>query len=211
MKKSRILKAVKKKFDTFDLISLKEKKLQYDVYSQRMVDIQSNIDDIDKEIEHKQTHLDGIGSLTFDDGCEHCVQNKNTPFAQQAQSLETEIGELNLTRTTRIGELEDASFGKAKYDVTSVLNEVEGINTEIKDYESKIDRLELQSKSCNLELTQLKNGIKKVEIKKDNQKKIDMSLKSNRNIDFSIPTYQEMINELFHYYNQNENNYNYQI
>ena len=54
-------------------------------------------------------------------------------------------------------------------------------------------------------------GINKVEIKKDNQKKTDMSLKSNRNIDFSIPTYQEMINELFHYYNQNEINYNYQI
>lgn len=54
-------------------------------------------------------------------------------------------------------------------------------------------------------------GINKVEIKKDNQKKTDMSLKSNRNIDFSIPTYQEMIIELFHYYNQNENNYNYQI
>ena len=62
-------------------------------------------------------------------------------------------------------------------------------------------------------LTKIKQtfGINKVEIKKDNQKKIDMSLKSNRNIDFSIPTYQEMINELFHYYNQNENNYNYQI
>jgi len=62
-------------------------------------------------------------------------------------------------------------------------------------------------------LTKIKQtfGINKVEIKKDNQKKIDMSLKSNRNIDFSIPTYQEMINELFHYYNQNEINYNYQI
>lgn len=62
-------------------------------------------------------------------------------------------------------------------------------------------------------LTEIKQtfGINKVEIKKDNQKKIDMSLKSNRNIDFSIPTYQEMINELFHYYNQNEINYNYQI
>ena len=55
------------------------------------------------------------------------------------------------------------------------------------------------------------SGINKVEVKKDNQKKLDMSLKSNRKIDFSIPTYQEMINELFHYYNQNENNYNYQI
>ena len=183
------LESLKKKFGTFDLISLKEKKLQYDTYSQRMVDIQSDIDDMDKEIQHKQNHLDGIGSLTFDDGCEHCVQNKNTPFAQQAQSLETEIADLNRTRITRLGELEDASFGKAKYDVTSVLNEVEGINTEIKDYESKIDRLELQSKSCNLELTQLKNGIKKVEsdIQKSIEQKesVEHNIKVQQNIDES--------------------------
>ena len=35
-----------------------------------------------------------------------------------------------------------------------------------------------------------------------------MSLKSNREISFTIPTYKEMINELFHYYRQNEVHYN---
>ena len=46
-----------------------------------MVQINSQIDDLDRDIKHNQKHLDGIGSLTFDDGCEHCVKNKNTPFA----------------------------------------------------------------------------------------------------------------------------------
>ena len=54
-------------------------------------------------------------------------------------------------------------------------------------------------------------GINEIEIKKDSQKKINMSLKSNREISFTIPTYKEMINELFHYYRQNEVHYNYQI
>ena len=85
----------------------------------------------------------------------------------------------------------------------TILNEIDGLwnftnGTPISKYQL-------------LNQIKLKFGINKVEIKKDNQKNIDMSLKSTRNIDFSIQTYQEMINELFHYYNQNENNYNYQI
>jgi hypothetical protein len=31
--------------------------------------------------------------------CEHCVANKNTPFAKQAQSLETEIKELTTQKS----------------------------------------------------------------------------------------------------------------
>ena len=54
-------------------------------------------------------------------------------------------------------------------------------------------------------------GMNEIEIKKDSQKKINMSLKSNREIGFTIPTYKDMINELFHYYRQNEVYYNYKI
>ena len=71
-------------------------------------------------------------------------------------------------------------MGKAKYDVTSVLTEVEGLHSKIKEYESQIDRLELQSKSCNLELIQLKNGIKKVE--SDIQKSIEQKESVEHNI-----------------------------
>ena len=37
-----------------------------------------------------------------------------------------------------------------------------------------------------------------------------MSLKSVRKVDFSIPNYEQMITDLFHYFNKNEMNYNYQ-
>ena len=197
------LESLTKKFKTFDLISIKEKKLQYDVYSQRMVDIQSQIDELDREIEHKKKHLDGIGSLTFDDGCEHCVNNKNTPFAKQAQSLEKEIKESSLIRLTRSGEYDEASIGKAKYDVTKVLTEVEELHTMIKSKESQIDRLELQSKSCNLELNQLREGIKKVEL--DIQKSIEQkesvehNIKIQKEIDDSkekLKKFDEVISEI---------------
>ena len=49
---------------------------------------------MESNIQHSQEHLDGIGSLTFDDDCEHCVKNKNTPFVKQAHSLQSEIIEL---------------------------------------------------------------------------------------------------------------------
>ena len=120
----------KSQFDTYDLIDLKEKHLKYELYSNRLIDIQSQIDELDREIEHKKKHLDGIGSLTFDDGCDHCVKNKNTPFAQQAQSLEKEIRELALIRITRSGEYDEASVNKAKYDVTQLLSDIQKLKTE---------------------------------------------------------------------------------
>ena len=52
--------------------------------------------------------------------------------------------------------------------------------------------------------------IENLEIKKDKEKKINMSLKSVRKVDFSIPNYEQMITDLFHYFNKNEMNYNYQ-
>jgi len=197
------LESLNKKFKTFDLISIKEKKLQYDVYSQRVVDIQSQLDELDREIDHKKKHLDGIGSLTFDDGCEHCVKNKNTPFAKQAQSLENEIKESSLIRLTRSGEYDEASIGKAKYDVSRVLTEVEELHNMIKSKESQIDRLELQSKSCNLELNQLRDGIKKVE--SDIQKSIEQkesvahNIKIQTQIDSSkekLKKFDEVISEI---------------
>ena len=53
--------------------------------------------------------------------------------------------------------------------------------------------------------------VNNLEIKKDKEQKTNMSLKSIRKIDFSIPTYRQMINDLFHYYNKNGMDYNYQI
>tara|TARA_B100000886_G_C20381208_1_gene474013 strand:+ start:167 stop:1024 length:858 start_codon:yes stop_codon:yes gene_type:complete len=52
--------------------------------------------------------------------------------------------------------------------------------------------------------------IENLEIKKDKEKKINMSLKSIRKVDFSIPNYEQMIKDLFHYFDKNEMNYNYQ-
>ena len=186
----------KSQFDTYDLIDLKEKHLKYELYSNRLIDIQSQIDELDREIEHKKEHLEGIGSLTFDDGCEHCVKNKNTPFAQQAQSLEKEIKELSLIYLTRSGEYDEASVNKAKYDVTQLLSDIQKLKTESDGYVNQIEKVELQTKSCNLELTELQNKIDKVE--SDIQKSIEQKVSVEHNVEIQneIDKYKENLKEI---------------
>lgn len=190
------LKEAQSKFDRYDLVNLKENHLKYEMYVGQLQTIQIEIDELDREIEHKKKHLDGIGSLTFDDGCEHCVKNKNTPFAQQAQSLEKEIRELALIRITRSGEYDTASMGKAKHDVNDILLEVQKLKVEIDGYKDKIEKLELQNKSCNLELSELKNKIEKVEgdIKKSIEQK--ESVEHNTKIQKEIDKYKENLKEI---------------
>ena len=186
----------KSEFDRYDLVDLKEKHLKYESYAKMLVDIQSQMDELDREIEHKQKHLDGIGSLTFDDGCEHCVKNKNTPFAKQAQSLEKEIRKSSLIRLTRSGEYDTALIEKQKYDVSDTLSEVQKLKVEIDGYESKIEKVELQNKSCNLELTELQNKIDKVD--SDIQKSIEQkeSVEHNTKIQKEIDKYKENLKEI---------------
>ena len=190
------LKKSQLEFDRYDLVDLKEKHLKYESYSKMMIDIQSQIDDLDREIEHKKKHLDGIGSLTFDDGCDHCVKNKNTPFAQQAQSLEREIRESSLIRLTRSGEYDEASMNKAKYDVTSILAEIQTLKSEIDNYTNQIEKVELQTKSCNLELTELQNRIDNVD--SDIQKSIEqkVSVEHNTKVQKEIDKYKENLKEI---------------
>jgi DNA repair exonuclease SbcCD ATPase subunit/DNA repair exonuclease SbcCD nuclease subunit len=190
------LKDCKTEFNKYDLNDLREHHVKYESYADMMVQINSQIDDLDRDIKHKQKHLDGIGSLTFDDGCEHCVANKNTPFAQQAQSLESEIKKLSLIRLTRSGEYDNASMGNARHDVTIILAEVQILKNKITEYTSKIEKIELQNKACNLELSELKNKIEKIEadIKKSTEQK--ESVDHNTKIQIEIDKYKQNLKEI---------------
>ena len=183
------LKETTVELNRYDLVELKEKYLKYESYVQMMSDIQKEIDELDREIKHKQKHLDGIGSLTFDDGCEHCVNNANTPFAQQAKTLEKEIRQLSLIRITRSGEYDTASLNKAKNDVNDIVLEVQKLKVQINDYKSKIEKLELQKKSCKLEVTELSRKIENIDT--DVKKSIEQkeSVENNTKIQTEIDKY----------------------
>ena len=190
------LSKLETEFDSYNYFDLKAKYIKFELYAKMKTDIQTEMDNLDLDITHKQKHLDGIGSLSFDDDCNHCVTNKNTPFAKQAQSLETEIVELTNLKESKKVKLEEASLNKEKFDVTSTLTKAQSLKVSIADYENKIDRLELESKSCNLELTELqtrKNGINA-----DIQKSIEQreSVEHNATIQIEIDGWKERLIEI---------------
>ena len=70
------------------------------------------------------------------------------------------------------------------------------LKVEIDGYKDKIEKLELQNKSCNLELSELKNKIEKVEgdIKKSIEQK--ESVEHNTKIQKEIDKYKENLKEI---------------
>lgn len=181
---------------SYDLNDLREKHLKYESYVAMMEDIKDQMEDLDTDIKHKKNHLEGIGSLTFDDGCEHCVKNKNTPFAQQAQTLEKEIRELSLTYLTRSGEYDEASMNKALNDVTTILTKIKDIKVDIETQKSNIEKMELRIDGCTSGISNLESKLDKVE--SDIQKSIEQkeSVEHNSKIQIEIDKYKQNLDEI---------------
>ena len=184
------------KFNKYDLRNLQESNLKYQTYVTRIEEITSSLDSLNTDIEHKQEHLDGIGSLSFDDECEHCVQNQNTPFAKKSKTLSDDIKKLTLTSNGLDNEIIDMKSEMIKYDVRDVLVTVKDLKIKVDDYTSAIEKVELQTKSCNLELTNLQTKISNIE--SDIQKSIEQkeSVEHNAKIQIEIDKHKHNLKEI---------------
>ena len=184
------------KFNKYDLRNLQESNLKYQTYVTRIEEITSSLDSLNTDIEHKQEHLDGIGSLSFDDECEHCVQNQNTPFAKKSKTLSDDIKKLTLTSKRLSNEIIDMKSEMIKYDVRDVLVTVKDLKIKVDDYTSAIEKVELQTKSCNLELTNLQTKISNIE--SDIQKSIEQkeSVEHNAKIQIEIDKHKHNLKEI---------------
>ena len=184
------------KFNKYDLRNLQESNLKYQTYVNRLEEITSSLDSLNTDIEHKQEHLDGIGSLSFDDDCEHCVKNQNTPFAKKSKTLSDDIKKLTLTSNGLDNEIIDMKSEMIKYDVRDVLVTVKDLKIKIDDYTSDIEKVELQTKSCNLELTNLQTKISNIE--SDIQKSIEQkeSVEHNAKIQIEIDKHKHNLKEI---------------
>ena len=183
-------------FDEYDLTNLQESNLKYQTYVTRIEEITSSLNSLNTDIEHKQEHLDGIGSLSFDDECEHCVTNQNTPFAKKSKTLSDDIKKLKLTSNRLSNEIIDMKSEMFKYDVREILVTIKDLKIKIDDYTSDIEKVKLQTKSCNLELTNLQTKISNIE--SDIQKSIEQkeSVEHNTRIQIEIDKYKHNLKEI---------------
>ena len=183
-------------YSRYDLPKLQESHLKYQAYVNRLEEITSSLDSLNTDIEHKQEHLDGIGSLSFDDNCEHCVKNQNTPFAKQSKTLSEDIEELTLTSNRLTNEIVDMKSEMYKYDVREVLVTVKDLKDECDTLKNQIEKLELTNKSCNLELSELKSKLVSTEDNINKSFEQEASVKHNVKIQQNIDIAKETLDNL---------------
>lgn len=159
-KASAEIKSVSTKYESYDLMLLQENHLKYQTYVNRLEEITISLDSLNTDITHKEEHLEGIGQLTFDDNCEHCVKNQNTPFAKQSKTLSEEINILQRKSTQLSEEIVDMQSEMFKYDVRVVLVSVKELKDNYDTLTNQIEKLQLTNKSCNLELSDLITKLK---------------------------------------------------
>ena len=188
---------------------LKEKNEQYKTYNNKFNEMGVQLDKLESQMIHAKKHLDGIGSLTFDDKCDHCVSNKNTPFAKQAQTLEDELQKLgkeygdlvtkrmdvmtlrnqnDVTKELKLWDELSETSSKLEKEWLKISRSYESCLSLVKDYDTSIKNLEI-------DIQKAKNQQQAVEHNKLVKEKIQ-SLKGKRTeIEDSI---KETTNELMH-------------
>ena len=180
------LDKVNQTYESYDLELLKKNHLKHQSYVNRLEEITHSLDSIKSDIEHKQEHLEGIGQLTFDDNCEHCVKNQNTPFAKKSQTLSDDIEKLKIKSNRLDEEIIDMKSEMFKYDVREVLVTVQELKIQSDDLTNQIEKLELTNKSCNLELSELKTKLDSTEDNINKSLEQKASVKYNQKIEQKI-------------------------
>tara|TARA_B100000900_G_scaffold253719_1_gene216171 strand:+ start:1183 stop:4353 length:3171 start_codon:yes stop_codon:yes gene_type:complete len=122
-------KDIESKLKKLNIKELKGKNIKYETLNVKFNDLEKQSQTIELDLKHMRSHLDGIGQLTFDDNCEHCVQNKNTPFAKQAEQLQKDIKSQNTKYEKLI---------KTKIKVLEDRNDFD-VRNQLQDYESLVD------------------------------------------------------------------------
>jgi len=132
------------------------------------------LDKIETEMIHAKKHLDGIGSLTFDPNCNHCVENQNTPFAKQAETLERELESLGKQYSDVVSDRMGVMDARNSSDVSSKIEEYEALvleskeaHQELKQYQSDYDGCTLLVEKMTLELESLKEKVQRAKAQEE--------------------------------------------
>ena len=110
-------KDVESKLSKLNIKELKKKNTKYNRLDTKYNKLEQQSQTIELDLKHMRTTLDGIGQLTFDDDCDHCVQNKNTPIVKQTEQLQKDIKIQNTKFEKLIKEKVKVLDERSQYDV----------------------------------------------------------------------------------------------
>ena len=180
------IKNIEKKLSKYDADKLYETEKEYNRLDKKFNELGIELDKLETEMVHSKKHLDGIGSLSFDPNCSHCVENKNTPFAQQAETLEKELQRLGDKYSSIVSERMSVMDERNKSDVSSQIEEYEELvleskeaYSEIKEYESNYEGCVLLVEKMTLEMETLRE---KVQRAKDQEEAVSHNAKIQEKI-----------------------------
>ena len=162
------IKDITTKLSKFNEAELIETQLKYTRLDKKFNDIGVELDKLEAEMIHTKKHLDGIGSLTFDDNCSHCVKNKNTPFAKQAQTLEDDLKRMGNDYSKLVSDRLEVMGERDKSNVTDKLNKYQDLvldskelHQELSQYKSDYDGCLLLVDKMTLEMDSLKDKVQR--------------------------------------------------
>jgi len=167
-------------YKEYNLDELKLKDNEWRVLDRDITLVKQTISKYQIDLSHTKKHLEGIGSFTYDDNCEHCVKNKNTPFAKQSLELENKI----LSLTKKITELEtELSEKVVRQRACDVKADLEKVN-QVKEKEQETNR-----KYYNLlsELNDAKSDYTQYEVQYEKiSSDIEKAKKQEKSVEFNI-------------------------
>ena len=123
-------KDVESKLSKLNIKELKKKNTKYNRLDTKYNKLEQQSQTIELDLKHMRTTLDGIGQLTFDDDCDHCVQNKNTPIVKQTEQLQKDIKIQNTKFEKLIKEKVKVLDERSQYDVKNELQDYETLTDE---------------------------------------------------------------------------------
>ena len=123
-------KDVESKLSKLNIKELKKKNTKYNRLDTKYNKLEQESQTIELDLKHMRSHLEGIGQLTFDDNCDHCVQNKNTPIVKQTEQLQKDIKVQNTKFEKLIKEKVKILDERQQYDVKNELQDYETLTDE---------------------------------------------------------------------------------
>jgi DNA repair exonuclease SbcCD ATPase subunit/DNA repair exonuclease SbcCD nuclease subunit len=180
---------INKKLSKFNEVELLESDKQYTLLDTKFNQMGITMDKLESEMVHAKKHLDGIGSLTFDENCDHCVKNKNTPFAKQAQTLEVELERLGKEYSELVSSRLDVMSERDTHDVSAKLKVYNELVSDSKELYSDLSNYESDHKGCLLRVENMTLEMESLKEKFDRAKNQQESVSHNANIQEKIKSF----------------------